>query len=861
MNPPNPFFHPSFTFLPQIPNPNPSPNTNFSYSIPPNPHTLVPIISSDTISDPPSNLDLQGTVSVIKDLINLAESTVKAVSDLLYSGKPPEFDDDFCSCPFDSRHRMAPEFLFRHSLRCSSSPAVVDLELLESLHYPSSLKTEDELRRENRFVQSLEEPDSELCFSLDDYGDFGTNFFYRDCPGVVSSSEQDAAKKTFTLPCVLSLECANFISNTYGEVMDLPRDYLTILPSELWALKNELELWNDYPSSYSYNVLRVASCLRMIKEADMLTWVISNSPLYGIVIDVYMRDHIFLLLKLCLKAISREAFRSSGLLLREASKEGNGELNPKTLSFECPILVEVLKWLASQLSVLYGEANGKFFSINMLKHSLLNAASGLLLFPLGQRQAVAIDSKAEDHGNSDESVSDLGSEFVRLETTGGVKLEEPSNSRKHGGGSLFSDENAGISQVFVSQVAAAIAALQERSLLEEKVRGLRYAGPISKSHLMVEYTNLSMRADEERHKRLNYRPIIEHDGLLLQPSQNQETSKARTREELLAEERDYKRRRMSYRGKKVKRTKIQVMRDIIEEHMEKIKQAGGIGCFVKGASEGGRFLSGMVSDKVMTTDVSELNNSAYDSIEACPGPSHSHGKESRSDHSMAHARSDDARSKDREGFRVIHDSRNPHHQQRHESDDHHESLENHQRCIGRDRREKDNIKGRRGRDYSEDRRERDCSKDRRERDYSKDRREKGYSKVGRDKDYSSRNSESYRSQGRSYEQSRRQKERDDVDVTETKYDRSHRVCSHRSNYHDNTSFSSSIPESDVSEEKHQMPEIKNRWRERVYKSRKTETVTQDMFEDRYDPSRSYDKDEEAYDDSSCSSRFVRPEYD
>lgn len=32
-----------------------------------------------------------------------------------------------------------------------------------------------------------------------------------------------------------------------------------------------------------------------------------------------------------------------------------------------------------------------------------------------------------------------------------------------------------------------------------------------------------------------------------------ETGKAKTREELLAEERDYKRRRMSYRGKKSKR--------------------------------------------------------------------------------------------------------------------------------------------------------------------------------------------------------------------------------------------------------------------------------------------------------------------
>ena len=39
---------------------------------------------------------------------------------------------------------------------------------------------------------------------------------------------------------------------------------------------------------------------------------------------------------------------------------------------------------------------------------------------------------------------------------------------------------------------------------------------------------------------------------------HQETNKTKTREELLAEERDYKRRRMSYRGKKGKKTAVQV---------------------------------------------------------------------------------------------------------------------------------------------------------------------------------------------------------------------------------------------------------------------------------------------------------------
>jgi hypothetical protein len=49
----------------------------------------------------------------------------------------------------------------------------------------------------------------------------------------------------------------------------------------------------------------------------------------------------------------------------------------------------------------------------------------------------------------------------------------------------------------------------------------------------------------------------------------------------MAEERDYKRRRMSYRGKKLKRTPTQVLHDIIENHMAEIADAGGIGCFSK----------------------------------------------------------------------------------------------------------------------------------------------------------------------------------------------------------------------------------------------------------------------------------------
>uniref|UniRef100_M4FGI1 CHHC U11-48K-type domain-containing protein n=1 Tax=Brassica campestris TaxID=3711 RepID=M4FGI1_BRACM len=89
-------------------------------------------------------------------------------------------------------------------------------------------------------------------------------------------------------------------------------------------------------------------------------------------------------------------------------------------------------------------------------------------------------------------------------------------------------------------------------------------------------------AVEERKERPSYRPIIDHDGLPRHRLSNQDMNKMKTREELLAEERDYKRRRMSYRGKKVKRTPRRVLRDMIEEFTEEVKLAGGIGCFEKG---------------------------------------------------------------------------------------------------------------------------------------------------------------------------------------------------------------------------------------------------------------------------------------
>lgn len=394
------------------------------------------------------------------------------------------------------------------------------------------------------------------------------------------------ANKIFTLPGILSVECANFVGDGSGnggggESEGIGGECFGILPSELWAIRGETERWSDYSNvyEYSYGVLRAILGVGMVRECDLVNWVIASSPCYGVVIDVAMRDHVFLLFRLCLKAIVRE-----GLSLVE---RGGSVM---TRSFKCPVLVEALMWLGSQLSILYGEINGKSFAIHLFKQCVLEAASGLLIFELEKK--VKGDSRSLDVGGSD--IRD-------------VKIEESENCGLDG----TAEGTITSKVIFVSQVAAAVAALHERSLLEEKIKGSWASQSLPRYQRMAEYVYVSQRADEERRKRSNYRPIIEHDGIPRQQSSNQDTNKNKTREELLAEERDYKRRRMSYRGKKVKRTTLQVTRDIIEGYMEEIKQAGGIGCFVKGTEEGEMFTPELPSGHDVTASIDEPRKSGY----------------------------------------------------------------------------------------------------------------------------------------------------------------------------------------------------------------------------------------------------------
>lgn len=879
MNPPtNPFLPPSFSFVNPSPNPNssylpfphpnpnPNPNPNhyhnlsphFSYPFfppcyeNPNPYPNVshppplplnfpvplplnslPNPNPNTNKDPncsypPLPTDIGTAISTVKNLIDLAETALRSTADFLNLSLDNSPIADFCECPFDSRHWMPPESLFRHFLTCPSSPAVIDVEILDSLHYPHSFKS----RKEIRHVRPLLESDADLCLSLDEYGDFGSSsFFYKDCHGVVRFSEQDTSKKMFTLPSILSIECANFIgADGDNEIKNLSDDILNlrILPSEFWAVRSELELWNDCPLSYSYTVLRVAACLPRFKETYVLKWIISNSPRYGIVIDVPMRDHMFLILKLCLKAIWREAFRSLESMLSRELIESDDVFDMKSLNFNCPRLVEVVGWLSPQLSLLYGDANAKLFAVNMIKQCFLTAGLGSLLFPLGQEREGAVTSR---EGNSDVPIDDKGIESVNLVMSGGETVRR--NAEDEGIPSIkrnvFGGDISGEGQVFVSQVAAAIAALRERTLLEERIKDLRFGRPHSKFQLMNEHENLSMRAIEERGKRPDYRAILEHDGLLWQRSHNLDSSKKKTREELLAEERDYKRRRMSYRGKKVKRSKTLVMRDIIEEHMEEIKLAGGIGCFVKGGANTEMFLPGSTSTSDMIANVAELRGSGHNLSEAGRSHLHEHEKQVNNHCDLRSSRLEDARTKD--NLSLSHGLNDSHY---HKGPEHHvfqETLEDRKRGVSRDKEDRDHW----------------C------------RSPQSRSHRHKNEEHQSRSRQSHRSHRRSHEHHGHRREHDDAELTRNKYERSSSFSSYKSRHRDGTPCSSSSNLDDFSVGKYdRMSESKYGYRGRTDRNQKSDIVTQNMFDDRYDPSVD-DRYEVRYGDESSDSRYIKPD--
>nr|GLL17988.1 U11/U12 small nuclear ribonucleoprotein 48 kDa protein [Ipomoea trifida] len=580
----------SFHLLPPAPtgfNP-PPPSTNSAPRIFFSPGFHIPPTAATTTAAAAS--DIPAALSALTSLLRLSQTTLDSLSSILPAPSPTTL----IPCPFNPTHRLPPPSLFHHTLHClpSSSSASLD-SLIQSRRYPHTLRSSAQ-GNDVQFAHPLHDPQAELCFSLESYFDHDQDsFFYANCPGVVSFPGKDPSPPMLILPGLLLSHCSNSAENCSIDLKELPVGRTQLLPSEIYAIRVEVHSWNDYPCSYSYRILRAILRLEMSSFCSLPAWLIANSPKYGVVIDEAMSNHIVLLCKLCLKAIVSE---SVGLANAPGKQEGDKESLSSDRRLECPILVRGMMWLASQLSVLYGEMNGRLFAISILRQCILDYALKPYLFSRLQ-QATLLRELNEVNKEHEEP----------------LESSKSHESRKENKGNDVEGGTLGKSMVSVSQVAAAVAALHERSILEGKIRKLQDLRPVSVSQRNVEHAYVAKRADEERQKRPNYNAVIDHDGLLWQRSHNnQDTNKMKTREELLAEERDYKRRRMSYRGKKVKRSTTQVMRDIIEEYMEDIRQAGGVDCLTKG-EEAQASISGNSSMQGLYRDDAKSNKNKVDS--------------------------------------------------------------------------------------------------------------------------------------------------------------------------------------------------------------------------------------------------------
>ncbi|KAH6838099.1 hypothetical protein C2S53_001190 [Perilla frutescens var. hirtella] len=536
MNPTPPPPRPAATFLPSYhPNPPPPP--------------------------PPPPLSLTNALSDLSSLLHLSTTTLHSLPTPIHSSTSTAAAA-FVPCPFNPNHRLPPPSLFSHYLNCPSP-----LSLAHAFHYPLTRRPSSSSAAT---PSTLPADSSELTVSLENFSAYNAptnSFFYQNCPGPVTPSIPPPS--LLNLPRVLYTECADFNKGPPPEAsVDFSLGFIRFLPSEIWAIRGEIESWGGgFPAVYSSRILRAILRLRDCKLLRLNDWIIANSPRYGVIIDCAMVDHVVLLAKLCLKVIVGEALELAGLTRDGELKRMENVLGGLgSRSFECPVLVKVMVWLAFQFSVLYGEVNAKYFAVDVLKECISDSASRSSLFSL--------EGKDDDDGeNVGRNVEEQVQSVVSIDNT------------ERNGRESIECETVGNSMIFLSEVAAAVAALHERYLIEEKIKALRNARPPSAYQRSMEHAHVSKIADEERQKRPDYRPVIDHDGFLRQRSSNQDANKVKTREELLAEERDYKRRRMSYRGKKLKRNTVEVMRDIIEEYMEEMRQAGGVDGMSKAVEE------------------------------------------------------------------------------------------------------------------------------------------------------------------------------------------------------------------------------------------------------------------------------------
>ncbi|KAJ7544672.1 hypothetical protein O6H91_09G088800 [Diphasiastrum complanatum] len=515
--------------------------------------------------------------------------------------------------------------------------------------------------------------------SLGEFELTGGSFSYKDAPAVVQASSFRSNTHAFiSLPPSIKAEIRTTTDTSeINESVFHSEKASSLMPSKLWLLHEELEAWQYLPSHYSRTVLEAAMGLDSVDQESLCEKLIVSSSSFRLPLDGYLACHISMLLKLCLLAIRKEAGerfrrweedscavserfgndnrvenkRVTDFSGKELSLHDRANLNivnqreevnnlmvsggerrevSQTAHLPCPVLLECGDWLTSCLTLIYQPVQAKVIVLGMFKHSLI-CAGHVLTSSYFER------SKQEEPVVGHQCVG-MDIESHRQETITYVQNDLVDDD-------MYTDKKR---RPELWQLEAAIDALHERSYMEELFKAKVSLAKLTKDQLLGDYDNIVLTATQERLKRPNLRAVLEHDGLNSNRQENQGTKRYKTKEELLAEERDYKRRRMSYRGKKIRRTPSQVIHDIIEAHMEEIVVAGGIGCFGKTGSEPqvpGNELSETRHSYREEPFVEKLSESDNDNTSP---------RRSRNHHSSSHKETPQSSLEDREGWKNTH---------------------------------------------------------------------------------------------------------------------------------------------------------------------------------------------------------------
>ncbi|KAH7422594.1 hypothetical protein KP509_12G015800 [Ceratopteris richardii] len=385
--------------------------------------------------------------------------------------------------------------------------------------------------------------------------DVPEDVFYKDAPGVVRVPffSERIRLEDMRLPDFAMGERWSEFSPHNTDAVEIYHQIGGALPaSRYWKVTMEISQWKDLPLKVTHYQSKAIAGLVLVQQSHIRAWLFTHGHSYGITISNVLEDHILSLVVFCLRAVHRDVVR-----------ETNFE-DTETLS-ECSSLAHSASWLSAQLSLLCDASSSSILILELYKFVFISAAYCSVKFLLKSSQKEKFSKDDVDNYKRCTARSKQGQENSSCTVLELSKHEFKISSR------------VGDGDLSLQQVASALLAIQGQAAA---VMLCRSPDPLTSSthEKLVAHSMITNRAAELRATRSNYKAVLEHDGLIWQRPQNQEDKRNKTKEELLAEERDYKRRRMSYRGKKTQRTPAEVLRDIIEGHMEEIVAAGGIGC-------------------------------------------------------------------------------------------------------------------------------------------------------------------------------------------------------------------------------------------------------------------------------------------